>query len=243
MPVASENDPVNLLLEGLPTKERNQLLKYGEPVSLVRGDILFEPHQNLRYVYFPLSGFVSLSTLLHGHPPLSVDLVGNEGMLGAVLALGVPAATTRALVCNAGRAWRFQASCFQSELLGSRSLLRAVHGYLFEQIARLTRNVACTHFHEIEPRLARWLLMAHDRAHTDQFHLTHESLASMLGAHRSGITIAAGVLARRNLIAYTRGKIHILDRPGLEQIACECYAASLTDRVSLPSPWVSAREA
>lgn len=217
------------LIEGLPSKQRKQLLNGCEPVDMVFGNVLHEANQPIRHVYFPLSGFISLVTTMDGHPPLEMGLIGNEGMLGATLALGIGRAPMRAVVQGAGSALRIPSALFKQELLSSPALLRSLKRYLYVVMAQLSQSAACTHFHEIEPRLARWLLMTHDRAHADHFHLTHEYLAEMLGVRRSGVSIAAAALQARGLISYSRGQIYILDRAGLEQAACECYAALQAD--------------
>lgn len=220
---------LSTLIEGLPSKQRKQLLNGCEPVDLVFGNVLHEANQPIRYVYFPLSGFISLVSTMDGHPPLEMGLIGNEGMLGATLALGIGRAPMRAVVQGSGSALRIPTALFKQELLSSPALLRSLKRYLYVVMAQLSQSAACTHFHEIEPRLARWLLMTHDRAHANHFHLTHEYLAEMLGVRRSGVSIAAAALQERGLISYSRGEIQILDRAGLEQAACECYAALQAD--------------
>jgi CRP-like cAMP-binding protein len=152
-----------------------------------------------------------------------MGLIGNEGMLGATVILGVNVAPLRAVVQGAGTALRINTVDFRLILGEGKALPRTINRYLYVMLAQLSQTAACNHFHEIEPRLARWLLMTHDRAHADHFHLTHEFLADMLGVRRSGITVAAGALQAKNLIGYTRGEISILDRTGLEAAACECY--------------------
>jgi CRP-like cAMP-binding protein len=124
---------------------------------------------------------------------------------------------------------RMTAAHLRRELGRNGSMLRVLNRYIYVCMAQLSQSAVCTHFHEIEPRLACWLLMTHDRAHTDHFHLTHADLADMLGVRRSGVTIAAGALQQRGLIRYTRGEINILDRKGLEIAACKCYAALTQD--------------
>ncbi|WP_445937630.1 Crp/Fnr family transcriptional regulator [Pseudomonas sp.] len=217
------------LIEGLPSKQRKQLLNGCEPVDLVFGHVLHEANQPIRHVYFPLKGFISLVTTLDGHQPLEMGLIGNEGVLGATLALGIGRAPMRAVVQGSGSALRISSQLFKQQLLKSPALLHTLKRYLYVVMAQLSQSAACTHFHEIEPRLARWLLMTHDRAHADHFHLTHEFLADMLGVRRSGVSIAAALLQARGLISYSRGEIHILDRAGLELAACECYVAMQAD--------------
>jgi CRP-like cAMP-binding protein len=223
----------NRLIEGLPRRERQWMLEHCEPVERDFGDILCEPDRPFRHAYFPLTGFISLVTTLQDHQPLEMGLIGNEGMLGGTLVLGVPAVPLRAVVRGAGTLLRMTSAQLRRELHRSPALRHALQRYLYVLMAQLSQIAICTHFHEIEPRLASWLLMTHDRAHADHFRLTHEHLANMLGVRRSGITVAAGVLRRRKLIHYARGEIHILDRKGLEAAACRCYDALINDYAKL----------
>ena len=152
-----------------------------------------------------------------------MGLVGREGMLGISLALGVTIAPQRALVQGSGSALRMSAAAFRRELAQSKSMRRVLDRYLYVLMCQLAQTGACTRFHRLEPRLARWLLMSHDRTIGDTFHLTHEFLAFMLGMRRVGITVAAGALQKMGLISYVRGAITICDRAGLEAAACACY--------------------
>ncbi len=217
----------NHLIERLPRTERLRLLTLCEPVELVLGDVMFESGEATRHVWFPTEGFVSLITLIDGSPVLEVGMVGREGLLGAHLALGVAKAPLRALVQGPGTAWRIGAAAFRAELARSAPLQRGLNRYLYVLMAQLAAATACLRFHQIGPRLARWLLMSQDRAHADHFHVTHEFLAYMLGVRRVGVTSAAGALQRSGLIEYRRGALRVLDRTGLEAAACGCYA---TDR-------------
>lgn len=223
----------NRLIGTLPHKERNRILKHCDPVDLVFGTILCEPDKPFLHVYFPLTGFISLMATVGGHPPLEMGLIGNEGMLGASLVLGVNAAPLRAVVQGSGTALRMTAPHLRRALRDSPVLLRMLNRYLYVLMVQLSQTAVCTHFHEVDARLARWLLMTHDRAHADHFHLTHQFLADMIGVQRSAVTIAAGVLQQRKLIRYTRGEITVLDRPGLEAVSCECYDATIQDYTRL----------
>ena len=214
----------NRVINGLPLEMRTKILSLCEPVDLVFGTVLCEPEQPFTHVYFPLTGFISLVTSLRDHQPLEVGLIGNEGLLGVTLALDVNSAPIRAMVQGAGTALRMTAAHLKQELHERTVLTRTLNRYLYLLMGQLAQTAACSHFHEIEPRLARWLLMIHDRVYTDNLLLTQEFLADMLGVRRSGVTVAAGALQDRELIRYSRGKITILNRKGLEEASCECYA-------------------
>ena len=214
----------NHLIERLPRKERQRLLALCEPIQLVLAEVLCQPDEPTRHVYFPTESFISLVAPVDGQPALEVGMVGREGMLGAHLALGVVTAPLHALVQGGGAAWRIATPAFRAELARSAPLQRSLNRYLYVLMAQLAASAACLRFHQIGPRLARWLLMTHDRAHADQFHVTHEFLSYMLGVRRVGITAAAGLLQRGGLIKYRRGELTVLDRPGLEAAACGCYA-------------------
>ena len=217
--------PQNRLIALLPPGERRSLLAICEPVDLVSADILSEPGTPVRQVYFPIDGFISLVAMLEGTPGVEVGMVGREGMLGAELALGLSTAPLHSLVQGAGSAWRIDAAAFSRELAGSEALRHCLRRYVYVQMAQLATSAACLRFHQIGPRLARWLLMTHDRAHADNFHVTQEFLAYMLGVRRVGITVAAGALQRSGLIRYSRGDFTVVDRAGLQAAACGCYAA------------------
>lgn len=225
MSAAIEGSGINRLLDDLPRKDLRRALERCESVDLVLGATLCETDEPLRHVYFPVTGFISLVTKVNGHKPLELGLIGNEGMLGVTAVLGVESAPQRAVVQGAGTALRMSKPQLDLELRKSPHLKRLLNRYLYAWVVQLSQNTACNRFHEVEARLARWLLMTHDRAHADQFHLTHEFLADMLGVRRSAVTIAAGGLRRRRLIQYARGAIRILDRGGLENASCECYDA------------------
>ncbi|MEP6823237.1 MAG: Crp/Fnr family transcriptional regulator [Ramlibacter sp.] len=209
----------------LPRKERLRLLALCEPVELNLQDVLCEPQQPATHAYFPTDSFISLIAHVDSRPALEVGMVGAEGMFGAHLALGVPQSPLRAVVQGAGTAWRIKALLFRKELAASQPLRTSMDRYIYVLMQQLAAAAPCLRFHEIGPRLARWLLMSQDRAHADTFRVTHEFLAYMLGVRRAGVSIAAGGLQARGLITYVRGQITVLDRSGLEGAACSCYAA------------------
>lgn len=223
----------NHLIDALPRAERLRILKRCATVKLVLGAILCEADRPLRYVYFPLSGFISLVASVGGHPPLEMGLIGSEGMLGGTLVLGVSNAGLQGIVQGGGTALRMSSADARRELKRSSSLSRIFSHYLYVMLAQLSQSAACTRFHQIDARLARWLLMTHDRAHADHFHLTHKFLADMLGVQRSAVTIAAGAMQAKKLIRYTRGEIRVVNRKGLEARSCECYQAVTRDYAAL----------
>ena len=215
----------NRLIELLPPEERRRLLALCEPVPLARCDVLHDSGSATRFAHFPNDGFVSLVRQAEGEARLEVGMVGHEGMLGAHLVLGVTTSPLRAVVHGPGTAWRVPADALRVELTRSAALRRCLHRYLHVLMVQQATLTACLHFHQLGPRLARWLLMSHDRVDATCFHVTHELLAAMLGVRRVGITIAAGALQQRGLIEYHRGTLKVLDRSGLEAAACSCYAA------------------
>ncbi len=223
----------NRLINVSPTKEHKRILDICEPVDMVLGTILSEPDKSYPYVYFPLTGSISLETPIKGHPSLKVALIGNEGMLGATLVLGVNNSRLRSVVQGSGTALRTTPTKLLCELRNSPILLGTIKRYLYVLMMQQSQSIACSCFHEVRARLARWLLMTHDRAHADHFHLTHQFLADMLGVQRSAISIAAGKLQRKNLIRYSRGDIFVLNRSGLEAASCECYDVLIEDYAQL----------
>ncbi len=221
--IAKRAAVANTLLAAMPLEEYQRLEAGLEPVSLTFGDVLYEPGDSIQHIYFPRDCLISLLTQVEDHMALEVGLVGSEGMVGIPLALGIGTSTVRALVQGTGAAMRMEAGRFQLALQQSPTLQRELHRYAHLLMAQFTQTAACNRFHVVEARLARWLLMTRDRVRSDQFQLTQEFLADMLGVRRVGVTNAASALRRRKLIEYSRGNIRILDRKGLSAASCGCY--------------------
>jgi CRP-like cAMP-binding protein len=174
-----------------------------------------------------VDGFVAIEVDVDEHPPLEVAMVGREGMVGMNLVLGVPSTAAQSVVQGAGAAWRIGARALRTEMSRSPALKRGLDLYVSVVLAQFATAVACRRFHEIAPRLARWLLMSRDRTSAEDVQVTHEVLATLLGVRRVGITMAAGELQRLGLIAYHRGHVTVLDRTGLAAMSCSCYATDL----------------
>ena len=215
----------NLLLTALPDRILAQVLADCESVDLVFADVVCLPGDRIRHVYFPTDSFISLVAPVDGYAGLEVGMVGREGMFGVSLMLGVDVSPLHALVQGAGPALRMDAGRFRRQLAGSLALRQGLNRYVYVLISQLAQTAACTRFHVVEARLARWLSMTRDRAGSDEFYLTQEFLSHMLGVRRVGVTKAASSLQRRKLISYSRGMIRVLDRNGLQGAACGCYLA------------------
>jgi CRP-like cAMP-binding protein len=203
----------------------NRLNSIGQVVELRLSEIVGTAGGPTDAVLFPTDGFISLLAQVDSGHAIEVGMVGREGMLGIQLALGVATEPLKALVQGSGHALRIRAAAFRRELLADPALRATMDRYVYVLFAQHARAAACLRFHQIEQRLARWLLMSHDRAQADSFRVTQEFLAYMLGVRRVGVTIAAGALQRRQLIAYDRGEMTIVDRAGLADVACSCYAS------------------
>lgn len=216
---------LNQLMEAMPRRDRARLQAACEPVVLVLSAPVCVRGAATAHVYFPTASFISLTCTVDHHPGLEVGMVGNEGMVGAELLLGVRSSPFDALVQGAGAAWRIGTRSFLAELESSKPLRQVLSRYVHVRTMQLARSAGCQRFHEVAPRLARWLLMSQDRAHGSRFAMTHEFLACMLGVRRSGVSTAAALLQKEGLIRYSRGELIVLDRRAMETLACSCYVA------------------
>jgi CRP-like cAMP-binding protein len=213
----------NRLLGALPRKEYQKLLPILEPVNLTFGEILYESHDQIRHVYFPCTCFVSMLTTVDGARAAEVGLIGSEGMIGIPMALGAAVSPFRAVVQGGGTAMRQKTADFRRTMSSSAALKREVFLFTHLLMIQIAQTAACNRFHVVTQRMARWMLMTRDRVNSDEFRITQEFLALMLGVRRTGVSAAMSGLRERRLIAYRRGTIRILDHGGLVAVACGCY--------------------
>jgi CRP-like cAMP-binding protein len=213
----------NGLLAALPKKEYQALQPHLEEVPLVFEEILYQPNVFINDIYFPNSGIISLLAAVNGHSTLEVGMVGKEGILGLAVFMGVNTSQNRAVVQGAGSAMKMKVTAFRKECNNGGALPRLLRRYTHSLVTQITQSALCNQFHSVDARLARWLLMTHDRMGSDEFQLTQEFLSNMLGVRREGVSRAAGHLQKRKLISYSRGRLTVLDRVGLEAVSCGCY--------------------
>src|ERR1700691_910134 len=213
----------NHLLGALPRKDYRKLLPVLEPVKLSFGEILYESHSQIRHVYFPIDCFVSMLTTVDAGRAAEVGLIGPEGMIGIPMALGVAVSPFRAVVQGGGTAMRLKTADVRRNFSNSAALKREVFLFTHLLMMQVAQTAACNRFHVVTQRMARWMLMTRDRVHSDEFRITQEFLALMLGVRRVGVSAAMCVLRERKLIGYRRSTITILDHEGLIAVACGCY--------------------
>jgi CRP-like cAMP-binding protein len=223
-PTPPPNLPENSLLAALPPADRDRLLRRASEVTLDRGDVVYRANGPINHVYFPRTGILSMVVDMEDGGTVEVGTIGREGMVGLPAFHGAGSSPTRVYcqvppcVCR-----RLSADVFRAEIAKPGALQSVINRFAEVTFALSAQSVACNRLHPVEERLARWLLMTHDRVIGNDLNLTQEILAEMLGVRRASVTTAAGTLQRAGLIAYRRGKVTVLDRPGLEAAACECY--------------------
>ena len=213
----------NRLLAALPRKDYRTLLPALEPVKLAFGQTLYESQSQICEVYFPNDCFVSMLTTVNSDRAAEVGLIGPEGMIGIPMALGVALSPFRAVVQGEGTAMRMTTAAFRRNFSTSAALKKEVFLFTHLLMIQIAQTAACNRFHVVTQRMARWLLMTRDRVNSNEFRITQEFLALMLGVRRVGVSVAMCALRDRKLIAYRRGTITILDQGGLLAAACECY--------------------
>jgi CRP-like cAMP-binding protein len=216
--------PENRLLAALPRQERDRLVRRTDEVTLGLGDVVYRPNGPIRHVYFPRTGILSMVIDTEDGHTVEVGTVGNEGMAGLPAFHGAESSPTRVYcqvppcVCR-----RMPADVFRDETRRPGPLQDLAHRYAQALLNQSAQSTACNRLHPVEERLARWLLMTHDRVEGDELRLTQEVLSEMLGVRRPSVTLAAGALQQAGLIRYARGRVTVLDRAGLESASCECY--------------------
>jgi CRP-like cAMP-binding protein len=215
----------NSLLLTIPEEEFKLLRPHLETAQLRTHQVLHDADQPIDFGYFLNSGLASLLVVTSDAKSVEVGMVGNEGFVGAPLAVGMRNAAQRVIVQMPGEALRIRSEVMEVVLPDAPRLQQLLNRYLLLQGMQIAQVAACNRLHEIEQRLARWLLMSHDRSTGDSFPITHDLLSQMLGSGRPSVTVAAGALQRAGIIEYTRGMVKVLSRPRLEGAACECYEA------------------
>jgi len=214
---------LNRLIAALPAADRKRLLKALEPVPMTLSQPLYEARDSIKFVYFPLSGVHSIVNTVTDGGLVEVATVGNEGMVGIPVFLGGGSTPDEAFCHVPGNLLRMPAARFREELRRSRALRTVMLRYTQAFIHQIAQHAACSRLHSIAERCASRLLMTYDRVSSDEFALTQESLAQMLGVRRATVTTAAGMLQHAGVIRYTRGRMTIVDQKKLERASCGCY--------------------
>jgi CRP-like cAMP-binding protein len=230
VPNKSRPPPIrNHLLAALPGEEYRRLLPHLESVPLPFMGVLYEGGETIKHVYFPDDGLISLLVVMDDETVREIGVIGNEGVLGVAVALGMKTTKTRALIQLPGSAMRMKAGALRDELGRGGALPNVLRRYAHALFTQVSQSAACVSSHAVDKRLSRWMLMTHDHAPGDEFEMKHEFMAMMLGVTRSVVTRAAGRLQQGKMIRYTRGRVTVLDRSRLEVTACKCYGVVKAD--------------
>ena len=226
---ARHNPHQNQLLNALPTRDYERLASHLELIPMGLGDVLYESGSQLRYVYFPTTSIISLLYVMEDGASAEIAIVGNEGILGISLFMGGDTTPSRAVVQSAGHGFRLKAALLKNEFGRFGPTMHLLLRYTQALITQMAQTAVCNRHHSVDQQLCRWLLLSLDRLQTNELSMTQELIANMLGVRREGVTEAAGKLQDAGLIRYQRGKITVLDRPGLEARSCECYQVVKTE--------------
>jgi CRP-like cAMP-binding protein len=219
----------NHLLDALPAGAYERLASHLELVPMKLGEVLYESGVQLRYVYFPTTAILSLLYVMEDGASAEIAIVGNEGILGISLFMGGETTPSRAVVQSAGHAFRLKAALLKNEFGRFGPTMHLLLRYTQALITQMAQTAVCNRHHSVDQQLCRWLLLSLDRLQTNELSMTQELIANMLGVRREGVTEAAGKLQDAGLISYQRGRITVLDRPGLEARSCECYQVVKTE--------------
>lgn len=220
---ASDIPTNNRLLAALPAAEYGRLHPRLEPVSMHIGDVVYESGSRLDYVYFPTTSIVSLLYVMEDGASAEIAMVGNEGLVGIALFMGGETTPSRAVVQSAGSAYRLPGHAMKEEFVRGGAMQHLLLRYTQALLTQMAQTAVCNRHHSVDQQLCRWLLLSLDRLPANKLIVTQEQIANMLGVRREGVTEAAGKLQSAGLIKYSRGRITVLDRPGLEALVCECY--------------------
>jgi len=226
----------NEILLSLPETAFLSVCDSLEFVEMARHSILHEPSKQLEFVYFPSGGLISLVVAMEDGKTVEAGVVGREGVVGTPLAVGLHRTPLRAIVQIPSSGFRIRAAALQAALPGAPEFQMTLSRYAVIQGLQVSQTAACNRLHDVEQRLARWLLMAIDRVHADLLPVTHDFLATLLGTDRPSVTLAAGTLQKKRAIEYTRGTVKVLNRDILQDSACECYRViqTLNSELGLP---------
>jgi len=220
---ASPKSYKNLVLASLPKADLALLTPHLSPTNLASGKTLLSPGEDIVYAYFLESGLASVVVAMADGSTVEAGIIGNEGVVGIPGLLGTKSMPTRTFMQIAGTGFRIKAQRLSEQYEKPGTLRKQLNRYFQAHLVQTAQTAACNRLHDIAQRLARWLLMCHDRMESDSFAITHEFLAHMLGTPRTTVTLAAGILNKAGVITYSRGRVHVLDRKGLEKASCECY--------------------
>jgi CRP-like cAMP-binding protein len=238
-PCPAEKHPPtkNHLLAVLPASVYERLLPHLEAVALPLGWSLYESGTRMEHVYFPTEGIISLLSVMEDGASAEIAVTGKEGLVGISLFMGGESTPSRAIVQSAGEAYRLPAKFLKQEFDRGGELQHLLLRFTQALITQMTQTAVCNRHHTVDQQLCRWLLLSLDRLPSNELNMTQELIANMLGVRREGVTNAARALHEAGLIEYHRGKITVLDRPGLEQRVCECYAAVRRETDRLLVEW------
>jgi CRP-like cAMP-binding protein len=228
--MATTEDPRdNQILAALPEAEWARWRPQMEPVDMPLGKVLYESGKTLAHLYFPTTAIVSLLYVMENGSSAEIAIVGREGLVGISLFMGGDSTPSRAVVQSAGKGFRLKAATMMAEFNRSGPVMHLLLRYTQALITQMAQTAVCNRHHSLDQQLCRWLLLSLDRLPGNELVMTQELIANMLGVRREGVTEAAGQLQKDGLISYQRGRINVLDRPGLEKRTCECYAVVKTE--------------
>ena len=228
--VANINDALkNHLLAALPADEFAQLKSKLELVSFKLGDVLYESGDKMDYAYFPTTAIISMLYVMENGATAEIGVVGNDGLIGNALFMGGNTTTSRAIIQSSGEAFRMKAKDVKAEFKLGGGFQEMMLRFTQALLTQISQTAVCNRLHTVEHQLCRWLLLSHDRLDSDNLVMTHDLISNMLGVRREGVTLAAQKLAKRKLIKNVRVTISIIDRQGLEEAVCECYAVVNTE--------------